>query len=82
MCIVKSNFVILNGNEPPKLYVSTPQDIIKTFTRYKNYLAALGYLFEVVEANNLPHIVMMIWEIGKAEKIAVELDLQFSLARI
>ena len=92
LCFVKGNFVVLNGNKPPQLYVSAPRsmliEIIKTFNQhYKIVLStdeesALGYLFKGVVTNNLQNIELMIQEIEKPEKITVRLDLQFSFTRI
>ena len=92
LCVVKGNFVILDGNKSPKLYVSTPRNVlielIKTFTNHKNYFttdeeSALGYLFEGVVANNLKNIELTIQEINnEGAKITVSLNLQFSFERI
>lgn len=91
LCVVKGNFVIVDGNKPPKLYVSTPRDVlielIKTFTNHKNYFttdeeSALGYLFEGVVVNNLKNIELTIQEINNGAKITVSLNLQFSFERI
>ena len=92
LCLVKGNFVVMNGNLPPQLYVSAPRsmvmDIIVTFNQhYKRVFATdeesvLGYLFEGVISNSLQNIELMIQKIGETERITVRLNLQFSPARI